>query len=60
MFFTKNNEKIRRTHISKHNSMHENQAIVLMITGGKKWHYVAVKSLLVSLHWVILKNYGDY
>ena len=30
--------------------MDENQAIVLMITGVKKWHYFAVKSLLVSLH----------
>ena len=29
-------EKIRRAYISKHNSKHENQVIISMITGSEK------------------------
>ena len=31
--------------ISKHNSKHKNQVILLMITDNEKWHYLAVKKL---------------
>ena len=29
--------------------MHENQVTLLIITDGKKWHYLAVKSLSALL-----------
>ena len=35
--------KIRRAYKSKHNFKRENQVILLMITNGKKWHYLGVK-----------------
>ena len=34
---------------SKNNLKRENQIIVLMITNGEKWHYLAVKSLSALL-----------
>ena len=40
-----NTEDIRHAYKSKYNLKHENQVILLMITNGKKWHYLAVKSL---------------
>ena len=30
----------------KNDEKHQNQVILLMITDGKKWHYLAVKSCL--------------
>ena len=36
-------EEIRHAYKSKYNLEHENQVIILMITDGKKWHYLAVK-----------------
>ena len=38
-----NTKKIRHAYKSKHNLSRENQVIILMITDGKKWHYLAVK-----------------
>ena len=40
-----NTVEIRLTYKSKYNFKYENQVILLMITDGKKWHYLAVKSL---------------
>ena len=40
-----NAKEIRHAYKSKYNSIHENQVILLMITDGEKWHYLAVKSL---------------
>ena len=40
-----NAENIRLAYKSKYNFKRENQVILLMITDGKKWHYLAVKSL---------------
>ena len=40
-----NTEKIRHAYKSKYNLTRKNQVILLMITNGKKWHYLAVKSL---------------
>ena len=36
-------------HTSQNNLNRENQVILLMITIGKKWHYLAVKN---SLHYL--------
>ena len=40
-----NTEKISHAYKSKYNLTRENQVILLMITDGEKWHYLAVKGL---------------
>ena len=40
-----NTEKVRYPYKLKHNLTRKNQEILLMITDGEKWHYLAVKSL---------------
>ena len=39
-----NTEQIRCAHKSKYNNERKNQVILLMITDGEKWHYLALKS----------------
>ena len=47
MFVPYNTEKIGHAYPQKkHNFKRENQVILLMITEGRKWHYLPVKSLL--------------
>ena len=41
-----NTEKIRHAYKSKYNLKRKNQIIFLIITDGKKWHYLAVKNCL--------------
>ena len=57
-----NTKKIRLTYKSKHNFKRENQVILLMITDGKKWHYLAVKrkSLSALLTGITSKHVGDF
>ena len=45
LFVPHNTEIIRLAYKSKHNFKHENEVILLMITDGKKWHYLTVKIL---------------
>ena len=40
-----NAKEIRHAYKSKHNLKRENQVILLMITDGEKWHYLAVTKL---------------
>ena len=40
-----NTKKIHVTYKSKHNLTREKQAILLMISNGKNWHHIVVKSL---------------
>ena len=42
-----------------YNSQRENQVILLMITDGEKWHYLAVKKLSVLLWRITSNNVGD-
>ena len=44
-----NTGEIRRAYNSKHNLKSKNQVIVLMITDGERWHYLAVKNYYHSL-----------
>ena len=37
-------ENIIHVYKSKHNHTRKNQVVLLMITDGKKWHYIALKS----------------
>ena len=39
-----NTKQIRHAYKSKYNNKRENQVILLMITDGEKWYYLAFKS----------------
>ena len=45
LFLPHNTKTIRLAHKSKYNRKRENQVVLLMITDGKKWHYLALKSV---------------
>ena len=55
-----NTERIGHAYKSKHNLMHENKVILLMITDGKKWHYLAVKSLSALFRGITGDNNEDF
>ena len=55
-----NTEKIRHAYESKYNLTRENQVILLMITDGEKWHYLAVKSLYALFRRITGNNNGDF
>ena len=55
-----NTEKIRHAYKSKYNLNHENQVILLIITDGKKCHYLAVKSLSALFRGITGNNIGDF
>ena len=40
--------------------MLENQVTLLIITDGKKWHYLAVKSLSALLRGITSNHNGDF
>ena len=46
-------------HINESNLGRENQVILLMITVGKKWHYLAVKRLSALLNGITSKRERD-
>ena len=52
--------KICLAYKSKYNLTRENQVILLMITDGEKWHYLAVKSLSALLNGITLNHNGDF
>ena len=60
LFVSYNTEEIARACISKYNSKPKNQVILLMITDGKKWHYLAVKSLSALLRGITSNQSGDF
>ena len=49
LFAPSNTEKIRFACKSRNNFKRQNQVILLMITGDKQWHYLAVKSFSALL-----------
>ena len=52
-------EKIYPAFVSKHNSNHEKQVIILMIS-NKGWHYLGVKKLSALLRGIPSKHHGDF
>ena len=54
-----NTEKIRHAYKSKYNVKREIQVILLMITDGEKWCYLAVKSLPALFKGITSKHDGD-
>ena len=55
-----NTEKIRLACKSKYSFKRKNQVILLMITDGEKWHYLAVKSLAALLRRITSKHAGYF
>ena len=53
-------KKICLAYKSKHNLTRENQVILLMITNGEKWQYLAVKNLSGLLRGVTGNQNGDF
>ena len=60
LFVPYNTEKIRLAYKSKHSFKRENQVILLMITDGKKWHYLTVKNLSSLLRGITSNHDGDF
>ena len=60
LYVPHNSEKIRHAYKSKYNLNRENQVILLMITDGEKWHYLAVKSLSASCRGITSKHDGYF
>ena len=55
-----NAKEIRLAYKSKYNLKRKNQVILLMITDGKKWHYLAVKKLSSLLRGITSNHNGDF
>ena len=53
-------EKILLAYKSKYNLTQENQVILLIITDGEKWHYIAITSLSGLLRGVTSNHNGDF
>ena len=60
LYVPHNTEKIRHAYTSKYNLTRENQVILLMITGGEKWYYLAVKTLSVLFTGITANNNRDF
>ena len=60
LYVPHNTEKIRHAYKSKYNLTHENQVILLKITDGEKWHYLAVKSLSALFKEITGNNNEDF
>ena len=59
LYVPHNTEEIRHAYKPKHNLKRENQGILLMITDGEEWHYLAVKKLPALLSGITSKHKGD-
>ena len=55
-----NTEKRRVAYKSKYNFKLKNQVILIMITDGKKWHYLAVKSFSALLRGITSNHDRDF
>ena len=55
LYVSYNSKEIICAYVSKHNLKHENQVILLIVTNGKKWHYLALRKCLHYLK-EIFKN----
>ena len=55
-----NIKQIMPAYLSKYNWNRENQANLLMITDGKKWHYLAIISIPMLLRGITSKHGGGF
>ena len=56
LFIPHNTEIIRVAYRSEYNHKRKKQVILLMITDGKKWHYLAITNLSALLEKKIIKS----
>ena len=47
-------------YISKYNSNHQKQVILIIILNGERWHYLAVKKLSALLRGIMSKHHVDF
>ena len=59
LFVPHNNKQIRHSYKSKHSFKCEKKVILLIITDGKKWHYLAVKSSSALLRGITSNHKED-
>ena len=60
MYVSHDTKEIRHAYTSKNNLNRENQGIILLITDGEKWHYLAAKKLFALLRGITGNNNGDF
>ena len=60
LYVSHNKKEICIAYQSKYNRKRENQVILLMITDGEKYHYLAVKSLSRLLYRTTSNHHGDF
>ena len=60
LFIPHNTKTIRATYRSEYNNKRKKQVILLMITNGKKLHYLAITNLSVLLQGKSSNHYGDF
>ena len=60
LFVPHNTKTISIAYKSKYNHKRKNHVILLMITDGKKWHYLAARSLSALLREIVWSNHGDF
>ena len=61
LFVPRNTKTIRLAYKSNYNSQQrESQLVLLMITDGEKWHYLAVKSLSTLFRGITSSHDGDF
>ena len=60
MFCMVKKKKIHPPYVSKHNSDHEKQVILLMILNREGWRYLAVKKLSMLVREITLKHHGEF
>ena len=60
LYVPHNTKKIHIAYKSKHNLIREKQVILLMITDGQKWHYLAVTKLSSLLRGITSNNHEDF
>ena len=60
LFVPHNKKEINIAYKSKCNHKRKNQVILLMITDGKKWHYLAVRSLSALFRGITSSNNEDF
>ena len=60
LYILHNTKKIQLTYRSKYNLPDNKQIILLMITDGKKWHYLVVKNLSGLLRGITSNHYSGF
>ena len=55
-----NTKQILPAYVSKYNCDRENQTNLFMITDGKKWHFLAIKSIPTLFRGITSKHNGDF